>query len=300
MKNLVLISLMAFIAACSLEPFTQLPCIDCPDPQPIDTITNPIDSLVLPPDTPCVDYVHITDPAFVQGYIELDNAINPQGWILHVGGSNDPAPFRDTIHPGEELFLAERLQNLLSQWMPQFAHDVKTRDDARRISVMTPGTNTTSTFNLKVWIRADAAKWFFTFNRQSFLFGGSVTLDEFLEYCKIYPSVRIYNLRDMGLDSLSERQCHLGVLRHDLCKAGEDRADWRFNNFAVDDSLEMAFIDAGWNIWQNITGDIVVEVRGRIVGRMRSPVLVDTRGHCATDDEIMTLLESGFCVVADE
>lgn len=276
----------------------------CNWPELVGVFNNGDDIVISPPlpivnpDT-CDTYVHINSPSYIQGYCELDNPITNY-WVLYVGGSNQNAPYQDSIFPGEEASIQPTLQSMLTLYLQQYEHDVYVRSDARRINVLTKGTDNQGTLNLKVWIRADGAKWFFTFNRRCFNHAGTITdTATWMQLCNEYPSMTRFNLRDCQFDSLEEKTAMLGVLHHDLCKAGEQWADFRFNNFAPSDSIVQAFEDAGWqDVLTNVTGNPIV-VRGAIVGVFKSETVADTRGYCATDEQIMSLLDQGFVVIAD-
>lgn len=293
MKYLAFIFLLA-ISACSLED--MIPFVSNGDFIPV---VNPPAEPAVPPDT-CETYVHINSPLFLQGYAELDNTITDY-WVLNVGGHNGQNPtYSDTVFAGQQNDVPVILENMIELYLPAYTHKARARADAKRISVITDGTETQSLLQMKVWIRAGGAKWWMSFNKRSFLFGGSVTnIDTFLNICNDYPSVTTFNLRDCNFDSLQEKSAMLGVLNHDLCKAGENRADFRFNNYEPSDSIVQAFQDAGWqNVLINVTGNPIV-IRGRVIGSFKSEFLADTRGYNVTEHDILYLLDAGFAVVTD-
>ncbi len=308
MKNLLLsLVLLAFVVSCNLVGVVEAPCVDCP-PDPTDTIVvTPPDTVapIILPDT-CVSYSPIDTPAFVQGWIQLDNPINVQGWVLNVGGANDPAPFQETVLPGEEALLPERLEALFGSYLPQYPAEAFARADARRISLILRGTDNNTALQLKAWIRADGAKWFFAFGRRTFYHGGAIDLPTWLDLAKKYPSVVGWNLRDAGFDSLGENSAMIAIV--DTCKLCEGcRSDFRFNNFPPSDSIEGAFDDAHWSSLQNaapvggygrgVAGELLFE--GDPIGVLRKSGVIDSRGYCLTEERLLQLLAGGFPVITD-
>jgi hypothetical protein len=297
MKNLLFyLILVVSLSSCLWEEFPVPfgPCIDCPEPQDTVIVPPPPDSIVLPPDS-CEAYTPIDTPLFIQGYGELDNPINAQGWVLNVG------QYTDTVFPGEESLIDDKLDVLISAFIPQYPAEVFARSDARRLSVLVKGTTNQLTLQLKVWIRADGAKWYLTFNDRGFLHGGSMTGDQFIEKAGQYPSMKTVNFRAITeVDSIKERKCKLAALG--ICKAPPQgsRVDFRFDQWEADDSLVTAFVDAGWDqIWNNAAPGEPVYSRGVVIGKFLNQFTVDTRGHRVNDDQILYWLNQGFQVVTD-
>lgn len=258
--------------------------------------TTLIDTIISEPlMVPCTLYTHISDPKFIQGYIEFDDPLT-SFWVIMVDQN------RDTIFPGEE----DQIPGILSDFIGQhfggsFPVRVWQNQNATRISTIVNGTDQNTPMQLVVQVRMNGWKVYMTFSNRGLLHAGAINnIDTLLAISDLFPSARWFNLRDMGLDSISERRYMIRNLHHELCKAGEYWADFRFNNYPPDDSILIAYKLAGWeNVLSAVTGNPIT-FRGAKVGVFKSEFVADCRGYCPTDDQIRDLLNKGFVVIADE
>lgn len=283
---LFFLSFMVILSGCN-ELTQAIPWPDFPEP---DTT-----SITPPPPVPCTTYQHISDPKFIQGFIEIDEPISNY-WVLMVGQQ------RDTFFPGDEGSIPGVLAGFLSNYFSgQYPVRAWANGNATRISTIVKGTDQHTPMQLAVQFRVDGWKIFMSFSNRGLMHDGAIQdIDTLLAISDSFPSLRLFNLKDLNLDSIEERRYMIKNLHHEICKAGEYWADFRFNNYAVDDSMKNAYKVAGWdNVLASFTGSTVRSSRGTDIGRFKNEVVVDCRGYHPTDDDIRQLLNLGFVVIAD-
>ena len=190
------------------------------DTLPTDTAI--IDTLPVVIDTPCLDPIEITDPAFVTLYIEFD-VFDP--FMIWQGAQVESNQLADVVQAVTSN--PYTIYNLGKSW-----------------AVIIDNTNDNQSFYLKIFARSNGAKVYMGAIKQGFIFAGALTFDQFKEVAIKYPSVDRFNFRATQYDSLQYIELANIILGD--CKAGRTWADFRFNPFEMDPAIITEYQTAGW------------------------------------------------------
>lgn len=271
MKGILIAILTATLAACSLVPAIA------PDDWAYHPVQPPPAS---PPDT-CANYIPVLEPAFVSGYMYLEEPIFTDIRLI-VG------PHAVTIPEGQFETFGPILDSLLQLFHPEWSYDVAIKDgsDPRFTSFIVKGTNDIGAFNLAIQIRVNGYKAYFASEVQSFMFCGARTFEDCMSKAQSLPSMSRFNCINTAWDSLQYVDYALAIL--DSCKAGRDWADFRFNPYPMDSTILARFEDAGW--------DLVLHAPAWSV-KPSQALVADLRGKRVSESEILTLLNAGYVVL---
>lgn len=257
MRKLTII-LFAFALIASCELIEQLAPDDFayhPPTPPVDTTDT--DTIILPPDT-CTGLVEITEPAFVTLYVLLDNE---QDSILWEGGGVQSYDLDE---------VAEAVTGL----------PVETYQTGKAGNIIIHGTNNAAQFALKVFVRADGAKWYFGYGQQAFIFP-ALTASEYKAYSISLPSVNEFTSWGNNYTEEEATPIKRNILGD--CKKGRAYADLYFPP-ATPQGLRDSFYLFKWH-----------RVRHASLGYS-----YDLRGQSVSQDQLMALAASGKQIVVDD
>jgi hypothetical protein len=181
-----------------------------------------VDTTVIVVDTPCIDPVEQTSPAFVTLYVEFDILEDSIRWQ---GGQVESYDIRDVIEAVT-------------------ANPYTVYHSGKSWAVIIDNTNDNQAFYLKVFARSNGAKVYMGAIKQGFIFAGALTFDQFRAAAIKYPSVDRFNFRNTQFDSIQYVQ--LADIIIGDCKEGRTWADFRFNPFEMDPAIITEFENAGW------------------------------------------------------
>lgn len=181
----------------------------------------PIDTLPLVVDT-CTDYTLITQPDFVTLYILFDNA---QSDILWQGGQV------------ESNNLADVVAAVTSSPFRIDTHSIGA-------SVIIEGETNHQAYALKIFAKADGAKWYFGSGYQHLICPG-MEYDDWIATLTAYQSVRICSW--WGLSHTYDQCVHGARTLLGDCKEGRDYADFFFMGHDLPETLLDSFELAGWD-----------------------------------------------------
>lgn len=204
-----------------------------------DTDTIPVDTITVPLDTPCTNPVLITDPPFVQAYMDITDDVQTERTIIignysYVVPEDDPTP------------LAVVIDSLWELYRPEYSYEtIVSENDNRKIVTFIKGTNDRQQFYLKAQIRFNGYKQYFGFATQEIIYATPLTADQYAQKIEEYPSVARFGFYGTEYDSLQYIKLALQVLGE--CKQGRELADFRFNPYPMTDSIINAFEQAGWD-----------------------------------------------------
>jgi len=289
MRTLIFPSILALLIACNLPTFYGAPDDFSPwhgthtdqDTTLLDTIppdTTIQDSIIT--DT-CTEYVHITDPAFVTGYMTLDEAIQTDVTII-VGPYSAVVP-EDHLEQVQPI-----LDSLLRLYHPEYTYDVQIRDgtDPRATSYIVKGTSDPSIFTWSVQMRLNGYKVYPGAEERSLQFVGARSWADCMALAQALPSAIRFSCYGTSWDSTQYVQYALTILHEDVCKAGELWADFRHNAVPIPQWIVDLYDDRDWGL--------VLHAPAYALG----PVRVDLRDmDGVTDDDIKGLLSMGYQVI---
>lgn len=195
-----ILAAIGLMASCEIVPAIAPDDWAWHPPTPPDTTDT--DTIVLPPDT-CTELIEITEPAFVTLYLLVDNE---QDSILWEGGNVQSYDLGD---------VASAITTL-----PFEAYQTNQAG-----TIVIHGTNNASQFSLKVFARADGAKWYFGYGSQAFIFP-ALTASEYKGYSVSLPSVDQFTFWGNDYTEAEATPVKRNILGD--CKLGRSYADLHF------------------------------------------------------------------------
>lgn len=231
--TLLSLSLLLFVS-CELPILTSITTPDAPDPLPIEQDT-------------CTEFVEITEPAFITAYQPYFDFPFEEGFLI-VGDDStwvDNATMYDLSH---------LLDSMLRAWKPQYDYIVFSNPDGNFLcSFVVIGTNNISEFRQYVRVRYPVTEtvWGtagFGWLKQAFAFANVATYEQYLLAAKTLPSVDYFTFIGTHYDSLQYVDLSYVILGE--CKAGRLRADFRYMDYEMPDTLINQFVERGWqDVW---------------------------------------------------
>lgn len=257
MRNLAIILFaLTFITSCELiEQLAPDDFVFHPPTPPVDTTGT--DTIILPPDT-CTELVEITEPAFVTLYLLVDNE---QDSILWEGGNIQSYNLAD---------VAAEITNL----------PFETYQTGKAGNIVIHGTNDAAQFKLKVFARADGAKWYFGYGSQAFIFP-ALTASEYKGYSISLQSVDQFTSWGNNYPEPLATEIKRNILGD--CKKGRWYADLYYPP-TTPQSLVDSFDLFQWD-----------RIRLAPVGYS-----YDLRGQSVTQDQLIALSGTGKQIVVDD
>ena len=189
-----------------------------------DTIDEiPVDTITLPLEDTCEQYHQITQPEFLCFFVNLDLPLT-DSTIYYNNSVINPEIFFDELH-----FSGINIGGIID------------------------GTNFTSDYNAKVWVRdGSGAKHFLAFYTQGIYFRGALTFDETMEVLQARPSARFINFSNTGFTCDQINQV-IDFLLQD-CKEGipgVSIVDLRPVDPTCVEPDEISELEArNWTVWQ--------------------------------------------------
>ena len=241
-RTKVITILLAYIALAVLVSVLGS-CNFTPAFAPDDFAWHPPKPVEIVVDTPCTDWVEITEPKFVTGYFIYNDIAFTDGYLI-VG--NDSA----WIDASNYVEFADILRGMLAAWKPQFSYKVYQQDSPfLNIAIVAEGTNNRAEFQQYVRLYFNNIHAGFGWHSQGFTFLRAVSAAEYLQLVEDYPSVDYFTFIQTNYDSLEYIELALKILGE--CKLGRNTADFRYMPITMPDTIITLFQDAGWeNILQ--------------------------------------------------
>ncbi len=196
------------------------------DPEPIDTNDIIIEPLII--DT-CEEYLHLQDTNFVtlSAYFWID-LVNPQYYYYN----NSGLTFFDPV-------------SLLEYYWPQYSFTAYQSQSG--IAIIADGATSTAIFSGKIIVIDGAAvRTTLTGYKNAFFFWSALTYEEAL--AEASHRVNVESFDNYGTDWTQDQNdtYNREVLKFDLCKHGERRADFR--NTEITQSIVDSASLYQWNI----------------------------------------------------
>lgn len=167
------------------------------------------------------DTCNTTD--FITGFLEFDT---PQDSVLWQGGGTSSYELGDVLN---------------AVWP---GHPYKIYRTPKAYMVIVEGTGDHNFAQLKVFCRADGAKWYMGWAARSILPMGTLTPSNYADLIELYPKMDRFNFRGTNYDSITYVNLANAILAD--CIPGGVWADFRFNQHPIPLEVVQAFEDAGW------------------------------------------------------
>jgi hypothetical protein len=235
MRLIYFIIFITLLQGCELPIMAVIP--------PDTPIVNPVDTSIVPEDTTslpivldtCETYTEITDPAFVNTYVEITEIVTTDVIVI-------ARTYTDTVPLDQGIGAV--VDSLLSLAWPQYTHTSTVKEsDPRIFTTIIDGTNDHNEFLLKTLIKYNGLKHYFGCASQAFMFAGAMTAEQFYQATRDYPSVNRVNHRGTAYDSLEYERIDTSIIRN--CAAGREWAHFGWGIHA--DSIIQIYKVRGWN-----------------------------------------------------